>query len=93
MTTPIAEAGVLHSGDNPSNHSAIYAKGDTSEEKVNVPKHIDWSSATEEAKAEYEAQLTAQLDHLAVPGCVQCTDVHCTEFEHAIGMEQYTIIN
>ena len=92
----IAEAGALQSGENPSNHSAIYAKLDigdidTSEEKVNVPKHVDWSAATEEAKAEYEVRLTEQLDHLAVPACVQCTDVHCSSHEHALDMEQYTM--
>ena len=35
--------------------------------------------------------MTEQLEHLAVPGCVLCTDVHCINHEHAIGIEQYTL--
>ena len=88
----IVEAGAIHSGENPSNHSAIYAKVDigeidTSEEKVTIPKHMDWSAATAEAKAEYGVRLTEQLDNLAVPACVQCTDVQCTINDHALDIE------
>ena len=90
----IAEAGVLHSGENPSNHSAIYAKIDignidTSEEIITLTKNIDWSAATEESKFEYESKLTEQLLQVAVPGCVLCNDVHCRD--HDVDIEQYTL--
>ena len=90
----IAEAGAIHSGENPSNHSAIYAKIDfgdidTSEEIITPTKHIDWCAATEESKLEYEARLTEQLLNVTVPGCVLCTDVHCKD--HSGEIEQYTL--
>ena len=90
----ISEAGPMHSGENPSNHSAIYAKldigdVDTSEEIITVTKHVDWSGATEGAKIEYEARLTEQLLQVYVPGCVMCTDVHC--MDHGVEIEQYTL--
>ena len=90
----ISEAGAIHSGENTSNHSAIYAKLnigaiDISEEKIAASKHIDWSVATEDAKTEYHRRLTEQLDYFDTPDCALCTDVHCSAHEH--DMEQYTM--
>ena len=85
----ISEAGVIHSGKNTSNHSAIYAKLnigaiDISEEKIAASKHIDWSVATEDAKTEYHRRLTEQLDYFDTPDCALCT-------AHEHDMEQYTM--
>lgn len=90
----ITEAGVTHSGTNTSNHSAIYAKLavgniDLSAEKIEASKRIDWSKATEEAKYAYQARLSDQLNNIATPDCVLCTNTHCTD--HVEDIERYTM--
>ena len=90
----ISEAGVIHSGANTSNHSAIFAKlniGDIniSEEKVTSTKHIEWSAATEGAKQAYQSRLGEELSHFGAPECALCTDMHCSI--HDQDLEVYTV--
>ena len=90
----IAEAGTLHSGENTSNHSAIYAKVrigdvDLSVEKIPASKHVDWSSATEEAKLAYRARLSELLDSVWIPECSLCTNLKCSVHDQDI--EHYTL--
>ena len=90
----ISEAGVIHSGANNSNHSAIFAKlaiGEInlSKEKNIAPKHVDWSAATEAAKLDYKTRLAEQLNTITIPDCVLCQDVHCKD--HVENIEEYTM--
>ena len=90
----IAEAGVLHSGENTSNHSAIYAKVrigdvDLSVEKISATKHIDWSSATEGAQLAYRTRLSELLDSVRIPDCSLCTNIQCSAHDQDI--EYYTL--
>ena len=90
----IVEAGVIHAGENPSNHSPIFAKVnlenvDISTENVQTKKRVNWEKSTAEAKELYLATLANKLDQLEVPECVQCRDIHCTT--HMKEVEDYTI--
>ena len=54
----IVEAGVIHSGENPSSHSPIFAKLqfgniDFSAEEISSVKRVSWSKASDEAKQNY----------------------------------------
>ena len=78
----ITEAGVLHSGDNTSNHSAIFAKltvGNIKEQAdhVNSEKKVDWDKSSEQARVAYKDRLTVLLDDIACPACITCSDLHC----------------
>ena len=90
----ICEAGVVHRGDNPSNHSAIYAKinvGDynSTSEAIIFPKRINWEASTEQARSAFNTVLTENLNNLELPAAAQCVDLHCTEHSHQL--EEYTV--
>ena len=90
----VTESGVIHSGDNPSNHSPIYLKMrlgelDYKTEKVKVEKRVKWSRSSNEAKELFVNTLAERLDNINIPDCVACRDVHCNQ--HMEQMEEYTI--
>ena len=94
LFSSVKEAGVVHCGENPSNHSPIYARFkfgdiDISKEKANRNKRVNWVKSSVEAKSNYSASLTAKLDELEVPECVLCRDIHCST--HMEQMESYTM--
>ena len=76
----IAEAGVVHAGDNPSNHSPIFAKivfdVDTNYAEVaKSNKRVNWEKSTVEARNLYSKTLDEKLVQLHSPGCVDCRNV------------------
>ena len=88
------EAGVIHSGDNPSTHSPIFVKLklgniDFSTEKLKSSKRINWSKASEESKQNYISTLNVKLSSIHIPDCVQCDDMHCGD--HTEQLEEYTM--
>ena len=90
----IEEAGVFHSGENPSNHSPIFAKLklnniDFSTESIKSSKRVNWSKASEEAKQYYHNTVTEKLNSLTIPACVQCMDMQCKD--HTEEIEEYTM--
>ena len=90
----VKEAGVLHSGDNPSNHSPIYLKIklggiNFATERPHGEKRVNWEKSSKEARENYETTLTEKLDTLDIPDCVTCREVHCTT--HTEQMEDYTM--
>ena len=90
----VAEAGVIHSGDNTSCHSSIFDKFnlgniDFTSEKIINPKKVNWSKASEEAKKHYLNTLASKLESVVVPDCVQCVDLYCTV--HTEQLEEYTM--
>ena len=90
----ISEAGVIHSSANTSNHSPIFVKLDIGNldlktEKSEVPRHVEWSAATNTAKAEYKAKLAELLSNIPPSACVGCHDVHCKD--HTDDMQEYTM--
>ena len=90
----ITEAGVIHSGDNPSNHSPIYVKLqlhgiDPTIEKTAHDKRVKWNKATEDAKAKYKETVVEKLANVTVPPGINCRDVHCTA--HIVDLEDYTM--
>ena len=94
MYNIVVEAGVIHSGDNPSNHSPIFTKialdnVDISMEMTEGTRRVNWSMSSSEARTKYQETLTNRLTQLAVPDCVNCRDVHCTA--HMVDIVNYTI--
>ena len=90
----VTEAGVIHSGENPSNHSPIFMKIRLGQlnlktEKVQGLRRINWSKSSEESRNLYQTTLANNLDAIAIPDCVTCRDVHCTT--HVEQIEEYTM--
>ena len=90
----ISEAGVIHSGENPSNHSAIYSKIkvgdlDLSLETSSAPVRVQWAKANSDAQNKYKTCLSEKLNKLILPDCASCQDIHCQE--HREEMEDYTV--
>ena len=83
----VKEAGVIHSGENQSNHSAIYMKvglGDLNlslEQPANQSK-VSWEKATDEAKENFRQTLAVKLGRIHVPEWSNC---------HAEDLEEYTM--
>ena len=90
----VAEAGVVHSGDNPSNHSAIFSKLQVGElniavENIKSEKRINWGKATDIAVENYSCNLSQKLNSLPLPDCLNCQDLHCSTHQESI--EDYTM--
>ena len=90
------DGGVIHSGENTSNHSAIYIKLDARllNLKLEVPKNekrTSWSHASIDAKENYKESLKLKLNSLPKYECVSCSDVKCQCLIHKIGIEGYTL--
>ena len=90
----IQEAGVIHTGENNSNHSPIYVKLrvedlDLSVEKAAVSKRIFWDKANSDAKENYKAVLSEKLSLLNKPECLNCGDFHCSR--HSDDIDHYTL--
>ena len=90
----VTEAGVIHTGENPSNHSPIFAKLeigfiDGSTESVKNEKRVSWKKSSAEAHEHFLNTLANKLEHLDVPDCINCRDVHCTI--HMEQIESYTM--
>ena len=90
----VTEAGVVHCGANPSNHSVIYAKFKVgslnliTEQFKSEPK-VNWTAANHESREEYKKVLTDKLNNIPVQSCVDCRDLHCEE--HLDELENYTL--
>ena len=50
---------------------------------------ITWTKATDEAKENYRNVLENSLKEMELPGCVMCTNLHCSE--HTDQIEEYTL--
>ena len=90
----VIEAGVIHSGENTSNHSPIFTKlkfegVDRSRETVRSRKRVNWDRSSEEARGNFTDLLSKSLDQLEVPDCVQCRDINCSA--HTEQIENYTM--
>ena len=91
----VSEAGVLHCGSNPSNHSAIFAKlkvGDLDLElETCIPeKRSCWSKANEDSKSYFQEILSTKLEQIsAKPEQLLCMDIHCKS--HMECLESYTL--
>ena len=94
LYSAISDAGVIHSGDNPSNHSPIFLKVkvgelDLSMELPSAPTRIQWSKANSDAKTKYKTCLSEKLRALALPECINCIDLNCNI--HSESVEDYTM--
>ena len=90
----VIEADVIHSGDNPSNHSPIFAKivldvNSRGTETARSKLKVNWEKSTSEAKDLYSKTVSANLEQISTPDCVQCRDVHCNI--HNDQLEEYTL--
>ena len=90
----ISEAGVIHSGENTSNHSAIFAKVNVDDldltlEVPRLPPRVSWDRANTDAQDKYRASLAKQLNEIILPDSANCRDLHCTK--HSDFLEEYTM--
>ena len=90
----VSEAGVLHEGENPSNHSAIYTKLNvgkfsTEVERIESEKRTNWRNATSNALNHFYETLGDRLRSIEAPECLSCQDVLCTK--HGDSIEKYTV--
>ena len=75
----VEEAGVIHSGENASNHSAIYVKLNVGQLnlQLEVAQNItrsNWAHASNDAKLDFKSCLTHQLHNLPKYECTFCHD-------------------
>ena len=92
----VNDAGVVHTGENLSNHSAIYVKIDVGRldirlEKSAAEKRSSWVKASYDAKELYKIKLAEKLNHIPVYECISCKNVHCVKKIHHNGIEDYTL--
>ena len=92
----VTEAGVIHSGENLSNHSAIFAKLRVGE--LDLQLDFDspnvwscWVKANEEAKGHFKSTLANQLHEIPEFECFSCQDVLCQASTHREDIEEYTL--
>ena len=90
----ITEAGVVHSGANPSNHSPIFAKlavgFDPLVEPTRSQPRSSWEKANTDAREEFKKVLGTKLRGLDIPeDCLSCRDIHCKA--HTECLEEYTV--
>ena len=90
----VKEAGVIHHGENPSNHSPIYVsiqfeEIDRNKEKAKNNSRVNWGKSSEAAKTNYSVTLATKLDMLDIPDSVSCRDIYCNM--HMEQMENYTM--
>ena len=90
----VAEAGVVHSGNNPSNHSAIYSKLQVGElnvavENIKPEKRVNWAKASDIAVENYKVKLSLKLNSISLPECLNCQDLQCNI--HSNNLEDYTM--
>ena len=90
----VIEAGVIHSGENLSNHSPIYTKLnlsgiDNSVEGVKNARKVSWSKASEEAQQKFKEMLDTRLASVNVPQGILCENTLC--HGHQGELEDYTM--
>ena len=96
MLDSVFEGGVIHSGENLSNHSAIYLKLDSGHlnlqlEQPQPVKKTCWINATEEAKELFKYTLASKIKDLPRYECISCHDLTCQKVIHHSGIENYTL--
>ena len=94
LLTKLYEARVIHSGENTSNHSAIFARLNLGEfdeqlEQNKQVKRVNWEKSSEQARLEYQRKLSGLLLDIPTPDCANCRNIHCTA--HTEDLENYTV--
>ena len=90
----ISEAGVINSGENPSNHSAIFTKLNVEELDLTLEAHappvrVQWGKANSDAQSKYKTCLSEKLNSISLPECINCQNLQCKE--HSEMLEVYTM--
>ena len=95
----VVEAGVIHSVDNPSDHSPIYCILDNyklKQNKVEVFKSAPKPSrkrASEEQKNNFKSKVDNKLASIYIPKEIsECCDVGCNNLEHRNIIDTYVEI-
>ena len=90
----VKEAGVIHSADNFSDHSPIYAKLNIGEldrtlEAQTYRSFPSWKKATNDDKVNFSNDLAIRLNNVHLPGGVDCLNVKCKCDDHNNEIDQY----
>ena len=96
LTNQVSDAGVLHSLDNDSDHSAIYCVVKLQPEQLKSStrppgyKKPSWARSSQDDKENFRSYLRDRLDLLTIPQSAQsCKDVHCRDVNHQNEVDQY----
>ena len=92
----VIEAGVVHSGENTSNHEPIYIKIKVEQINLKLDKEervtrSNWSNATSDSKEAFKSCLAQKLTSLPKYICTACHDIMCNDPLHLRGIEDYTL--
>ena len=92
----VTEAGVIHTGQNMSNHAPIYCKIKVNALDLTLEPNVQqsrssWSKASETARIEFKDSLAEKLSKLQLPSCIACSNVNCQAQNHVDEMEEYTL--
>ena len=79
----------MHSGDNPSNHSAIFTRLQVDVEKIKSEKRVNWAKASDIAIENYKVRLSQKLNSLPQPERLNCQNLNCNH--HSDSLEDYTM--
>ena len=98
LSNQIVDAGVLHSPDNNSDHSAIYCVVKLQPEKLKNSsrtaglKKPSWPRSSLDDKINFKTFLDDRLNLLDIPqSALTCKDVHCKDINHKNEVDQYMI--
>ena len=78
----IVDAGVIHSPDNTSNHSAIFMKLETNGLDLKVEKYMQttgssWKKASENERIQFSEALQSKLNQLTIPSdLLECNNIN-----------------
>ena len=96
LSDAVIDAGVIHTVNNPSDHSPIFCvidhvqlKQDTVDKVMSKPKP-SWKKASDDQKLYFKSMLQEQLSLVEIPSAVlSCSDVKCENFDHKTVIDNY----
>ena len=98
-STIVQESGVLHLGENLSNHAPIYLTIETPEiicensdtnSKESTQFIPSWSKASENQLTDFKNDLNENLSNIKIGNGLLCKDVHCLSSQHRTQIDKFT---
>ena len=96
LSNQVSDAGVLHSPENDSDHSAVYCVVKLQPEQLKISikppgfKKPSWTRSSQDEKLNFRSTLEDRLDLLNVPqSALSCKDVHCQDINHKDEVDHY----
>ena len=97
LDSSVIDAGVIHSIENPSDHSPIYCviDSDILNQKEENPavsvSRPSWKRASEEEKLAFRETIVAKLSNINIPAAAsECKNLQCDNQDHREKIDDYT---